>query len=69
MGYDLKPFLYPVPRQLGELEHFLKRLGATEKPTASQAVYVLNSIHEEVGEEVLSPEQEKKGQVCYACAI
>ncbi len=58
--WDLKPFLYPVPRQLGDLEHFLKRLGATEKPTASQAVYVLDSIHEEVGEEVLSPEQEKK---------
>ena len=58
--WDLKPFLYPVPRQLADLEHFLKRLGATEKPTASQAVYVLDSIHEEVGEEVLSPEQEKK---------
>jgi hypothetical protein len=47
----LKPFLYPVPRECVELEHFLKRLGATEKPTPLQIAFVLNSIHQEVGKE------------------
>jgi sacsin len=56
----LKPFLYPVPREFGELEHFLKRLGATEKPTPLQIAYVLNSIHNEVGEGALSTEVEEK---------
>ena len=55
----LKPFLYPVPREFGELEHFLKRLGATEHPTALQVALVLNSIHEKLEEEVLSPKLEK----------
>ena len=63
----LKPFLYPVPREFGEFEHFLKRLGTTEKPTALQIAYVLNSIHEEVGEEVLSPDVERK--VKYAMRV
>jgi sacsin len=48
---DLKPFLYPVPRQLGDLEHFLKRLGATEKPTPFQIARVLKCIHDKIGEE------------------
>ena len=60
----LKPYLYPVPREFGELEHFLKRLGATEKPTVLQVAYVLDSIHEE---EVLSPELEEK--VKYAMRV
>jgi hypothetical protein len=56
----LKPFLYPVPWEFGGLKHFLKRLGATEKPTPLQIAFVLNSIHNEVGEEALSTEVEKK---------
>ena len=57
---DLKPFLYPVPREFGELEHFLKRLGATERPTPFQIAYVLISIHDQIEEEVLSTELEMK---------
>ena len=57
---DLKPFLYPVPRKFGELQHLLKRLGATEKPTPLQITYVLKSVHQEVGEKALSSELEKK---------
>ena len=64
---SLKPFLYPVPREFGELEHFLKRLGATEKPTPLQIAYVLNSIHNEVGDVVLSTEMEEK--VMYAMHV
>ena len=63
----LKPFLYSVPREFGELEHFLKRLGATEKPTLLQIAYVLNSIQQEVGEETLSSELEEK--VKYAMRV
>jgi sacsin len=63
----LKPFLYPVPREFGELEHFLKRLGATEKPTPLQIAYVLTSIQQEVGEETLSSELEEK--VKYAMRV
>ena len=48
-----KPFLFPVPRELREFEHLLKRLGATEKPTPLQIAFVLDSVHEEVGEEAL----------------
>ena len=57
---DFKPFLYPVPREFGELQHFLKRLGATEKLTTLQITYVLNSVHQEVGEKALCSELEKK---------
>ncbi len=63
----LQPFLYSVPREFGELEHFLKRLGATENGTPLQFAYVLNSIHDEVGEKVLSPELEEK--VKYAMRV
>jgi hypothetical protein len=46
-----KPFLFPVPHELLDCEHFLKRLGATKKPTLLQIAFVLNSIHQDVGEE------------------
>ena len=63
----LKPFLYSVPRNFGDLEHFLKRLGASENPTPTQISYVLNSLHQEVGKEVLSPDMENK--IKYAMRI
>jgi hypothetical protein len=63
----LKPFLHSVPREFGELEHFLKRLGATEKPTKAQVACILNSIHEKVGEQVLS--QELETTVKYAMRV
>ena len=63
----LKPFLYSVPRDFGDLEHFLKRLGASENPTPTQISYVLNSLYQEVGREVLSPDMENK--IKYAMRI
>ena len=64
---DFKPFLYPVPREFGELQHFLKQLGATEKPTPLQISFVLKSLHQEVGHKALSSELESK--VKYAMHI
>ena len=64
---DFKPFLYPVPRDLGELQHLLKQLGATEKPTPLQISFLLKSLHEEIGDKRLSSELEKK--VKYAMHI
>ena len=59
--FPFEPFLFPVPPEFGELQHFLKRLGATDRPTPLQIAYVLRSIHELVGEELLlSSDQEKK---------
>jgi hypothetical protein len=63
----LKPFLFSVPREFGELEHFLKRLGSTEKPTVLQIACVLDSVHEQIKDEVLSREFEKK--VKYAMRV
>ena len=53
---DLKPFLYSVPREFGELEHLLKRLGATDRPTPKQITDVLNSIRQKFGDGLLTPE-------------
>ena len=57
---DLKPFLYSVPREFGDLEHLLLRLGATERPTPKQSTYVLNSIQQKFGDKVLPTEEVKK---------
>ncbi|XP_028400771.1 sacsin-like [Dendronephthya gigantea] len=65
--FHLKPFLFPVPPEFGELQHFFKRLGATERPTPQQIAYALRSIHEQIGEEMLSAEQQK--QTKYAMRV
>ena len=57
---DLKPFLYLVPREFGDLEHLFKRLGATDRPTPKQITYVLNSIRQTIGDDVLPPQLVKK---------
>ena len=57
---DLRPFLYPVPEELIAFRHFLKRLGTTEKIQPLQMAIVLNAIHEHVGENELSIEQDSK---------
>ena len=57
---DLKPFLYSVPQGFGDLEHLLKQLGATDRPTPKQIAYVVNSIQEKFGDEVLPNEEMKK---------
>ena len=58
-----KPFLYPVPEELMAFRHFLKRLGTTEKIQPLQIANVLNAIHQQVGEDELSTEQENKVKV------
>ena len=57
---DLRPFLYPVPEEFIAFRHFLKRLGTAEKIRPLQMAIVLNAIHEHVGENELSIEQENK---------
>ena len=64
---DFKPFIYSVPRELWELQHLLKQLGATEKPTPLQISFVLESLHQEIGDKRLSSELERK--VKYAMHI
>ncbi|XP_028400948.1 sacsin-like [Dendronephthya gigantea] len=59
-SYPLQPFLYPVPIEFGELQHFLKRLGATVKPTPLQVAHVLTSIREQIGEGTLSSDLDNK---------
>ena len=54
---DLKPFLYSAPREFGDLEHLLKRLGATDRPTPKQITDVLKSIRQTFGDDVLPPEE------------
>ncbi|XP_028400651.1 sacsin-like [Dendronephthya gigantea] len=61
---DFKPFLYVIPLEFGVFEDLFKRLGATDRPTTFQIAYVLRSIHEQVGDGVLSSDQEM--QVKYA---
>ena len=57
---DLKPFLYSVPRDFGDLEHLFKRLGVTDRPTLKQITDVLNSIRQKFGDDVLPPEDVTK---------
>ena len=57
---DLRPYLYPVPEEFIAFRHFLKRLGTAEKIRPLQMAIVLNAIHEQVGENELSIEQENK---------
>ena len=59
---SLKPFLYVVPTGFGELQHFLKRLGATTCPTPLQIANVLRSIRELIGDGTLSHDQDKKAR-------
>ncbi|XP_028400770.1 sacsin-like [Dendronephthya gigantea] len=59
-SFRLKPFLFPVPDELREFQHFFKRLGATDRPTPQQIAYVLRSVHTQIGEGVLSSDQKKK---------
>ncbi|XP_028400776.1 uncharacterized protein LOC114523914 [Dendronephthya gigantea] len=58
--FPFKPFLFPAPTEFKELQHFFIRLGATEKLTPFQIAFFLQSIHEQVGEKLLSTDQVKK---------
>ena len=57
---DLRPFLYPVPEELIDFKHLLKRLGTPEKIQPLQMATILNAIHAQVGENKLSIELESK---------
>ena len=63
----LKPHFHVVPREYFHYEHLLKRLGVTEKPSASQMSNVLESIKDSCAEVTMNPEEEEKA--CYATSV
>ena len=66
-GGVLKPHFHVVPRNYGQYEHLLKRLGVTEKLTASQMSNVLESIKNSCVEHTMNPEEEEKA--CFATSV
>ena len=63
----LRPHFHVVPRHYAQYEHLLKRIGVTEKPTASQMRNVLESIKNSCAEVVMNPEEEEKA--CFATSV
>ena len=59
---SLVPFIYEVPREYGNLQHLLKRLGATETITPLQVVSVFKKIKNRIKDNELNPQLEKKAQ-------
>ena len=59
---SLEPFIYEVPREYGNMQHFLKRLGATETMTPLQLVNVFKKIKARVKHKTLDPHLEKHAQ-------
>ena len=57
---SLEPFIYEVPREYGNMQHFLKRLGATETMTPLQLVKVFKKIKARVKNKILDPHLEKQ---------
>ena len=63
----LKPHFHVVPMHYVQYEHLLKRLGVTEKLSASQMSNVLEAIKDSCAEDTMNPEEEKKA--CYATSV
>ena len=63
----LKPHFHVVPWNYGQYQHLLKRLGVTQKLTASQMSNVLESIQNSCAEDTMNPEEEEKA--CYATSV
>ena len=59
---SLVPYMYVVPREYGNLQHLLKRLGATETITPLQIVNVFKRIKDRTRNMVLNPNLEQKAQ-------
>ena len=58
----LVPYMYVVPREYGELQHLLKRLGATETITPLQIVNVYKRMKDRTRDMILNPDLEQKAQ-------
>ncbi len=63
----LKPHFHVVPREYAQYEHFLKRLGVTEKITPSQMADVLQSIKDSCTKDTMNSEEEEKA--CFATSV
>ena len=63
----LKPHFHVVPRNYVQYEHLLKRLGVTEKLTASQMSNVLESIKDSCAKDTMNRDEEEKA--CYATSV
>ena len=59
---SLAPYMYPVPLKYGNLEHLLKRLGATKVITPLQIVNVFKKMKNRTKDNVLDPKLEKIAQ-------
>ena len=58
----LKPHFDKVPREYGVYDHLFKRLGVTEKITASQMANVLKSVKDSCTKDTMNPEEEEKAR-------
>ena len=63
----LKPHFHVVPREYAQYEHFLKRLGVTEKITPSQMADVLLSIKDSCAKDTMNSKEEEKA--CFATSV
>ena len=63
----LKPHFHMVPKDYFQYEHLLKRLGVTEKLSASQMSNVLESIKDSRSEDTMNSKEEEKA--CYATSV
>ena len=54
---NMKPYMFNIPRNLQLFEHFLKCLGAQERPTPLQYSAVLETIKKSCGDNQMHPEE------------
>ena len=59
---SLHPFLYAVPREYGNYDHILKRLGATEEITSLQMAKLFKTMKDRCKEGKINPNFELKAQ-------
>ena len=52
---NMKPYMFDIPRNLQHFEHFLKCLGAQERPTPLQYSAVLEAIKKNCGDNQMHP--------------
>ena len=52
---NMKPYMFDISRHLQHFEHFLKRLGAQERPTPLQCSSVLEAIKKSCGDNQMHP--------------
>lgn len=59
LSKSIEPFMFEVPRDLVQYEHFLKRLGAQEYPTPRQYANVLQAVKDSCEDKKMHPNEKK----------